>query len=320
MAISRISVAVILCISVCFPSAVASTNQSTYSNQSKMAYTMHKFDNTLSPIYEVNTRIKEIPFNPSALVNFTLTKFGSGCPPEIAIYVHGYNRNNAEATEEFDRIQTSLIHNNYRIPLVGFSWNSNVLWDAAKINSKENGPKLAGYIISLHNKCPNTEIRTLAHSLGAFIIDEALVNLNNDSRWINKIASVHLLGAAISNQLIVDHADAIEHVVDKFYNLYNPEDDGLKVNQLIEGHQPLGLVGIPKGSVYSNYADTNVAYEIPPISDADGDGNMVECFEDINIVKLWGDNHCGYIGFRDATTGLVTDDGAMNIVARDWIK
>ena len=82
MIIIRISVAVILCISVCFPSAVASTNQSAYSNQSKMAYTMHKFDNTLSPIYEVNTRIKEIPFNSSALVNFTLTKFGSSCPPE----------------------------------------------------------------------------------------------------------------------------------------------------------------------------------------------------------------------------------------------
>ena len=65
---------------------------------------------------------------------------------------------------------------------------------------------------------------------------------------LDKIASVHLLGAAISNQLIVDHANAIKQVVDKFYNLYNPQDDGLKVNQLVEGHQPLGLVGAPKGT------------------------------------------------------------------------
>ena len=83
----------------------------------------------------------------SAFVNFTLTKFGSDCPNEIAIYIHGYNRNDSEAKEEFNRIQTSLTHNNYRIPLVGFSWDSKVLWEQAKINAKENGPKRADYII-----------------------------------------------------------------------------------------------------------------------------------------------------------------------------
>jgi hypothetical protein len=45
------------------------------------------------------------------------------------------------------------------------------------------------------------------------------------------------------------------------------------------------------GGFYINYTDTNVAYEIPPLSDADGDGNREECFEDVNVVKLWGDNH-----------------------------
>jgi len=94
--------------------------------------------------------------------------------------------------------------------------------------------------------------------------------------WNSKIASVHLVGAAINNWLIVDHALAIEHIVDKFYNLYNPEDDGLKINQLVESHQPLRLVGAPKGNVYVNYTDTNVAYEILPLSDADGDGNIEE--------------------------------------------
>ena len=110
------------------------------------------------------------------------------------------------------------------------------------------------------------------------------------------------------------------NVVEKFYNLYDPEDDGLKVNQLVESPQPVGVIGPPKRPIYINYTDTNVAYEIPPISDADGDGNIEECFEDINVAKLWGDNHCGYIGFRDSVTGLVTDDGTINIVTRDWTK
>ena len=168
--------------------------------------------------------------NPAAF-NFTLTKFGSGCPSEIAIYVYGFNRNDSEAKEEFNRIRMSLSHNNYRIPLVGFSWNSNVLWNRAKINAKENGPMLAEYIIGFHKNCPRTGIRLIAHSLGAAVVDESLVNLSNNSKWKGKIASVHLLGAAIDNTLIRNHTSAIVHVVHKFYNLYNPEDDGLKVNQ-----------------------------------------------------------------------------------------
>ena len=68
----------------------------------------------------------------------------------------------------------------------------------------------------------------------------------------------------------------------------------------------------------SNYNETNVAYEIPPLSDADGDGNVEECFEETNPAKVWGDNHCGYIGFRNSTTGSFLDDGVMNIVVEDW--
>lgn len=286
------------------------------------AYTNYISDKKLSPIYEVNTRIKEIPFYAPAFVNFTLTKFGSGCPEKIAIYIHGYNRDDAEAKEEFNRIQTSLNYNNYRVPLVGFSWDSKVLWEIAKTNAKENGPKLAQYIVDFHNKCPNTKIHLIAHSLGAAVVDSALVILDKNSNWNNssKIASVHLLAAAINNKLIANNTllgNATENVVDNFYNLYNPEDDGLKVNQFIEFHHPLGLVGAPKGTVISNYADTKVTYEIPPFSDADGDGNIEECFEEINLVKIWGDNHCGYIGFRQPLSYPLLDDGAINVVVEN---
>ena len=74
------------------------------------------------------------------------------------------------------------------------------------------------------------------------------------------------------------------------------------------------------GAFHLNYKDINVSYEIPPMSDADGNGNREECFEDVKPVQWWGDNHCGYIGFRNSTTGEFSDDGAMNIVVRDWLK
>lgn len=296
--------------------------------QSVAAYTNYISDKSLSPISEISTRI---PFNASLAVNSTLTKFGSDCPPEFAIYIHGFNRNESEAKEEFNRIQTSLIHNNYRIPLIGFSWKSNVNWTDAINNTKINGPLLSQYINSSHATCPSTDIRIIAHSLGAAVVDDALVNLSS-SNWNSKIASVNLLGAAIDNRRLANNTNlsaAAEDIVDKFYNLYNPEDDGLKFNQalyrtlnqtLFKNYTSLGLAGAPKESVHLNYNDTNVAYEIPPISDADGDGNVEECFEEVNPAKVWGDNHCGYIGFRSPLTGILSDDGAMNIVVRDWMK
>jgi hypothetical protein len=90
-------------------------------------------------------------------------------------------------------------------------------------------------------------------------------------------------------------------------------------NQGFEHHDPLEMVGAPEGTVHPNYNDTNVANEIPPLSDADGNGN-VDCFEDFYPVKLWGDNHCGYIGIRNPSTGSFRDDGATNLVIRDWMK
>jgi hypothetical protein len=51
------------------------------------------------------------------LINKTVDKFGGNgsCPLEIAIYIHGFNgfnRDESEAGEEFNRIQSSLNYNN----------------------------------------------------------------------------------------------------------------------------------------------------------------------------------------------------------------
>ena len=223
----------------------------------------------------------------------------------------------------------SLNHNNYKIPLVGFSWNSKVDYPLAQNNAKVNGPELANFISNFKNKCKDTDIRLVAHSLGAAVVNSTLVNLdniqslltNNNGNNSKLIKSVHLLGAAINNTLIANNTllgNAINTIVDKFNNLYNPEDDGLEYNKEFEKHNPLGLVGAMNVTAPLNYNDTNVAYEILPFPDADGNGNVEECFENIKPVNWWGDNHCGYIGFRNSTNDSFLDDGAMNIVVKDW--
>jgi len=305
-------------------------------NQSVLAYLNYLSDRTLAPISEVSTRQhvpdEKLPFISPLLVTTTLSKFGAGCPPETAIYVHGWNRDETEAREEFNRIQSSLDSYGYKIPLIGFSWNSKVLYPNATDNAVMNGPDLAEFMLAFKEECPNTAIRLVAHSLGAEVLERALINLNTDLATNSSnigddskmVESVHFLGASINNNEVINDTDfgnAIESQVGAFYNLYNPQDDGLQFNQQLGNRDPLGLVGAPNGTITSsNYIDTNVAYEIPPFSDADGDGNVEDCFEEFSPVRVWGDNHCGYIGFRQPAGDKVIDDGAMDIVARNWMK
>lgn len=148
---------------------------------SALAYTNYISERTLSPLSEVSTRyhvlknLTQLPFDTALLVNSAILKFGAGCPPEVAICVHGFNRNDAEAREEFNRIQTSLNHSNYRIPLIGFSCNSKTDYLLAQNNAKDNGLKLAQFIVDFDKRCPDTHIRVVSHSLGASVVETTLV-------------------------------------------------------------------------------------------------------------------------------------------------
>ena len=264
------------------------------------------------------------------LVNDTITKFDENktCPSDIAIYIHDFNKSKDDAGEEFNRIQTSLNISKSSIPfLIGFSWESKVPWEQAKVNANNSGGELAKFILALKYKCQTTNIHLVAHSLGAAVVGSTLSYLDiylNDRISNNNtkiIKSVHLLGAAINNLSIIKGTPlgkAIENLVDKFYNLYNPQDDGLQFNKFFERHNPLGLVGAPKGTISQNYNDINVIDEIPALSDADGDGNLEECFEENGLALVKGDNHCGYIGFRQPFSNSLINNGAMDVVVSDW--
>jgi hypothetical protein len=301
----------------------------------------------LPPLFVFSTRINP-SFNPTQLthlIGYATEKF-NGCPAEIAIFIHGYNRNGAESGEEFNRIQMSLKSNNSTIPLIGFSWVSDTDWIWAKKNAKDSGIELAKFINEFKkSSCPDTDIRIIAHSLGAATVESALTSLytnqlsESNSSDFKMIKSVHLLGAAINNNQIEKNSflgNATEHVVENFYNLFDPEDDGLQFNKWYENgifnlgllgvppenatlkYLPLGLVGVLPEKRPANYNETNVASEIPAISDADGDGNIEECFEEFKQALKEGNNHCGYIGFRNPFSPQLINDGAINVVVEDW--
>jgi len=232
-------------------------------------------------------------------------------------------------------------------------------WLTAKVIAKENGPKLAQFISDYKNKCQETQMRLIAHSLGARVVLSSLESLYKNQQWNNrnfKIASVHLMGAAVDDEevanspsYIIDnpslffdrnelydpygiksaYGNAIEKEVVNFYNLFNPQDNALQrpVYPSFELDDALGLEGAQSDmQPISNYLDINVQNEIPVFTDANGDGRFGGCdllnsFGGCTIDNV-GDNHFGYVGFRFPSSGPVLgtlrNNGAMNIVVDNW--
>lgn len=267
------------------------------------------------------------------------------CPNESVIYVHGFLRNEFQAQEEADRVNLVLKEKNYLIPVISFTWDSNTAspsffdftggWEEAKKIANENGKKLAQFILDFKDKCSDTNLRIIGHSLGSRVIFSAINNLSNEPLLNFKISSIHLLGAAIDNeQVSINPSDcnsneprllcsgqSIIKVVNKFYNLYNPEDNLLQLSYInAEPDTALGLNGKESGiQIPSNhYSEYNVKSEIPAyFYDADANNNY-DCLE-FDLFPKSGNNHCGYMGYRSLLDyHQIRNDGAMDRVVNDW--
>ena len=287
----------------------------------------------------------------------------SKCSPEIVIFVHGWNTNEGNASEQFNRTLLSLKANGFNNTLIGYSWDSNTAshkdlnwkaWINAKTIATENGPKLAHFIIDYMNNCKkeSRDIRLIGHSLGARVVLSTLESLYENDTWNKnnyKISSVHLLGAAVDNEEIskdknnitkditnilynktTPYGLAIEKEVTDFFNLYNPEDNYLKPGfyQIYPsyefGDMALGQSGYQTmpfsiaPSLPKNYVEINVKNEILPICDADGDKKPDTPFRYGSEIST-GDNHHGYMGYRNSTDkSKLIDDGAVNIIVDNW--
>lgn len=287
-----------------------------------------------------------------------------GCPGEISIYVHGIWANEKQAREQAERVFLSLQDSEYGIPLIGYSWDSNTSfsltdpnialegWNTAKKIANGNGPLFAQLILDFKKACESDNVRIIAHSLGARVTLAALQSLHANPEWTtnsnNEIRSIHLLGAAIDNEQISTTAndcrfndpklscsgEAIEALVGRLFNLYNPEDNMLQfVYNRVEGDKALGWCGEGGGSQWfalwmcfignavsepQNYEEYGVINELPSNSDSNIDGECdVRNTNGSCTITLAGDNHFGYLGYRDSPASI-SDNGAINRVATDW--
>jgi Alpha/beta hydrolase of unknown function (DUF900) len=277
----------------------------------------------------------------------TKTPCQSGTNRTVAIFVHGWEKSEEIVKERLNRVKLSLEKDNYIGPLVGYSWPPNpLLWYDAKFDAKEEGPKLANLILELKSACPKADIRIIAHSLGARVVLSSLENLKNNTTWNAKnfkITSVDLVGAAVDNEEVstnrndIDgdlklkeaYGDAIDKEVIKFHNLFSSKDNMLEPNPgdsypvvypstENENDSALGQSGAQKNiTIPKNYNDTNVTEKLVASCDADGDGHPDYPFSSGNIITS-GDNHRGYLGYRDNGTKSITNDGAIDVVVKSW--
>jgi Alpha/beta hydrolase of unknown function (DUF900) len=302
------------------------------------------FDMALGQVSPLIVSTRDFSFNPqtgkisgeflNASSILRLDNDRRNCPGEIAIYIHGVWTDEAEDREQVDRVDRSLRNIGYQVLLVGFSWDSNTEvssegWDLAKEIANANGDKLAEFISSFKGICPEDNVRIIAHSLGARVTLAALQSLFDNPEWhAITVTSVHLMGGAVDDeQISVDPGDcllnspplpcsgqAIESQVEEFFNLYNPQDNALQyAYPWYNDDSALGRFGKERGIPEPGgiYHQKNVRVEIPPIRDADGDGQD-NCFDASTFI--YGDNHCGYMGYRR----IPWNNGAIDIVVRDW--
>lgn len=231
---------------------------------------------------------------------------------------------------------------------------SNRGWNIAKIIANNNGPLLAKFILGYKEICPNDEIRLIAHSLGSRVTLSALQSLHdNDKNSI--IESVHLLGGAVDDdQISLNSRDcdtnmppkvkcsgeAINSTTKEFFNLYNEADimltsivsgfdDGPNPYTDSEKDKALGGFGKEIGiTPPSNYNEKNVENFIPTrfdvnVEDANGD-KKCDILTPIGfgtpscLLSFKGDNHMGYMGYRNTINGKITDPGAIVVVVDDW--
>jgi alpha/beta hydrolase family protein DUF900 len=147
------------------------------------------------------------------------------------------------------------------------------------------------------------------------------------------------------------YGNAIENRVDRFYNMYNPSDDILEskiypeTNEVTyyptyEGAFAIGQHPLSETHPHMppNYANINVEDDIMTKADANDDGYcdlaqpyVFPILNEFNkdylllpsiynphcTIKYDGDNHLGYIGFRNFDHSL-GDEGAIDRVVDTW--
>jgi pimeloyl-ACP methyl ester carboxylesterase len=247
------------------------------------------------------------------VANGAVPGISSVCAGEVMIVVHGFNNSPDKALNRFGVARQALQKSGYQGVVVGFSWDADTQHDpysmtgyhAGRAHARDAGMRLAKLVDAMKRQCPLMKVRIIGYSMGARVALESLLHVSE------AVDSVHLVGAAMDNEEVEigqAYGEAIERRAARVINYYSPEDSKLGLFFWAkEGDRALGKYDIEHlEKAPKNYVSVNAAEHLPEVDD----GGLP-----LSSGKR-GANHSGYLGTRDGN-GILTDDGVMDLVARD---
>lgn len=186
-------------------------------------------------------------------------------PEELIVFIHGWKHTAIDARTKFRQVTTALRGAGVTAPVVGYSWDSDgetlQWWDQVEIADR-NADKFGTFVRDYHDASPGTNIRVIAHSLGAKTIAECL-EFFMDRGYGANVTSVDLLGGAIDNDSVStggQYGHAIGGHCDHFRNYYKTDDQTLLYQyRAAMWDAAVGQTGI-EGTAPANYDESDVSY------------------------------------------------------------
>jgi esterase/lipase superfamily enzyme len=208
-------------------------------------------------------------------------------PDELVVYIHRWLRTPETVDETFPRQQAAIEEAGFDGPVVNYAWDADTTelgWWIGVEYARMNGVKLAAFLTEYARRSPETRLRVIGYSLGAWMLASAAQSLDT---WPEAptLDSATFLAAAVPHDAVSldgQYGPSLAASTAQVDNFWNPDDQILGINfRVAEQTKALGASGI-SGPAPSNYTDHRVE-DIP----SHGDYWKVEdgCIE--AVVDTW---------------------------------
>lgn len=196
----------------------------------------------------------------------------------LTLFIHGFMSSD-EDDDDIDsgyECQLALEENGYDGDAAVFTWDSDkgdsidLGWADAKDIAQKNGRKLANFTQTFVTE-NDTDVRWIAHSLGARVVLFALKSLEEEYDEPDIVTSVSLLGGAVEEDDVSldagwfdsEYGEYIEFAAQQCDNFYKDDDEVLEyIYETREWEDAAGEKGCD-GPEPNNYTDYDVADIVP---------------------------------------------------------
>jgi hypothetical protein len=196
----------------------------------------------------------------------------------LTLLIHGF-KSSDEDDNDIDsgyECQLALERNGYTGDTAVYTWDADrgdsadLGWSDGKTIAEQNGRKLANFT-QWYTNTYNTDVRWVAHSLGARVAIFALKSLTEDYGDSNAVKSVSLLGGAVEGDDVSldagwfdsEYGQYIEYAAEQCDNFYDDGDEVLEwIYETREWEDAVGEKGCD-GPEPANYTDYDVGNIVP---------------------------------------------------------